>query len=667
MSSVPIEHSAAYRTRRFLNWFPMGMTYAFLYMGRYNLTVAKNSLGDLMTKEDFGVIFGIGALTYGCAFLINGPLVDRLGGRRGILIAALGSAIMNSLMGWYIHTAVSGEEGAGANLRLVFSLLYAGNMYFQSYAAVSIVKVNAHWFHVNERGGFSGIFGTMISSGIFLAFTVNGWLLDPDLLQFLPETRQWIVFFVPSGLLVLMFVVEGIILRDRPSQAGHEDFDTGDASSGEDESTPIPVVKLIVRIVTNPIILTIALIEFCTGVIRNGIMHWLPFYLKEVWALPDHHALRYGQWTMPWLIGVMFIVALISFVIARRAKGGHKVFLYTFGALAFLAPFLQGGWGGMLFVAGVIGGNVAGWVSDLVFQSRRAPAAGGLYAMLTICLVLMIFAIKPATTEVAWARASFAVSNAEALQPFVDRLEEAGFDASANEENARLTVRLDGAADLERFRGLAAGAELDVEPVGLLPGDVILSIGGESELADWESLARAVACVPATCIGETTWDAERCMCASEPERTLDELVVSDGTLGATVLRGDQTIELDLRDPKPSMKAGDMRRLKAGPVIPVTPFFLGIIGFILSIGVIGSHGLLSGTATMDFGGRRAAATAVGIIDGFVYLGTFVQSFALGYLTTKDWTYWPLFLTPFGVFGFILCTRIWHAKPGASGGH
>ena len=62
MSGLP-EHSKAFRTRRFLNWFPMGLTYAFLYMGRYNLTVSKNALGDLMTKEDFGIIFAAGTFT----------------------------------------------------------------------------------------------------------------------------------------------------------------------------------------------------------------------------------------------------------------------------------------------------------------------------------------------------------------------------------------------------------------------------------------------------------------------------------------------------------------------------------------------------------------------------------------------------------------------------
>ena len=62
MSSMPVQHTPAFRRRRFANWFPMGLTYALLYMGRYNLTVSKNALGDLMTKEDFGIIFGVGTV-----------------------------------------------------------------------------------------------------------------------------------------------------------------------------------------------------------------------------------------------------------------------------------------------------------------------------------------------------------------------------------------------------------------------------------------------------------------------------------------------------------------------------------------------------------------------------------------------------------------------------
>jgi OPA family glycerol-3-phosphate transporter-like MFS transporter len=41
----PMGHSRWFMMRRFINWFPLGMTYAFLYMGRYNLNVSKNALG----------------------------------------------------------------------------------------------------------------------------------------------------------------------------------------------------------------------------------------------------------------------------------------------------------------------------------------------------------------------------------------------------------------------------------------------------------------------------------------------------------------------------------------------------------------------------------------------------------------------------------------------
>ena len=78
MSGNPLNHSGGYRTRRILNWVPMGIGYAFLYFGRYNLTVAKIALGDLMTKPEFGTIFAAGTWTYAIAFIVNGPLTDRI-------------------------------------------------------------------------------------------------------------------------------------------------------------------------------------------------------------------------------------------------------------------------------------------------------------------------------------------------------------------------------------------------------------------------------------------------------------------------------------------------------------------------------------------------------------------------------------------------------------
>ncbi|MBI2789170.1 MAG: MFS transporter [Elusimicrobia bacterium] len=436
-------HSAAYQRRRLFNWFPLGLTYALLYMGRYNLTVSKTALGDLMSKADFGTIFGVGAWVYALAFLVNGPITDKIGGKRAMLIGSFGAAAANLAMGLYLTHILGLPDPKAAHLTLVFSALYGVNMYFQSYGAVAIVKVNAHWFHVRERGTFSGIFGIMISTGLWLAFDVCDRILKfvAGGGPILPEHTRW-AFFAPAALLGAFFLIELVLLKDRPSEAGFEDFDTGDASSGDVTHEVPPVSRIVKQMLTHPVIMTIALTEFCTGIIRNGVMHWYRILAKEK--------------------------------MAAGFSGGWK---YT-----------SDNWGLMLMVAGIIGGVFAGTVSDKLFQSRRAPAAGFLYGVATVATLCMI----PALNGDGWA-------------------------------------------------------------------------------------------------------------------------------------------------------------------------LGFLVFLMSICVIGTHGLLSGTATMDFGGRKSAATAVGIIDGFVYLGTGVQSLALGWITTRNWTFWPVFMAPFALMGFLLLRRIWHATP------
>lgn len=617
-ASAPfVRHSDAFRRRRFLNWFPLGVTYALLYMARYNLTVAKNSLGELMTKEDFGIIFGAGTFVYAFAFLVNGPLVDRVGGRRGMLAGSVGAALSNLAMGAYLHHVLASGQATTAPLRLVFSVLYAVNMYFQSFGAVSIVKVNAHWFHVTERGGFSGIFGTMIASGVFLAFTVNELLLKAAQ-RIWPGAAgpnvAWVVFVVPASALALFFAIEFGLLKDRPSEAGHADFDTGDASSGDTSEKPLGTVELFGRLLKNPVILTVAFIELCTGVLRNGVMHWFPIYANEIWALPNEHALRGGalllamrdgSWAPLWPALPCFAAAAVSGYLAGRAHGRRRAAFAVLAGLAAVAPFFAGGWGGLLMVAGVIGGNVAGWVSDLFFQSRRGPAAAFLYGALSLSVLGMAFSLSTPTNRVEVAESSS----------------------------------------------------------GLLPGDKILALGADSEISGWAEVRNAVACVPAEC-KDSGWDAETCMCASSLAGAAEQR--ASGKIPARVERAGQVLSLDLPDPKAKQRAGDMRFLKARPVLPLSPYVLGALVVLMSLCVIGTHGVLSGTATMDFGGRRAAATAVGVIDGFVYLGTALQSVVLGFLTTKSWSYWPWFLLPFGVVGFLLSLRIWNAKPKA-GGH
>jgi OPA family glycerol-3-phosphate transporter-like MFS transporter len=101
--------------------------------------------------------------------------------------------------------------------------------------------------------------------------------------------------------------------------------------------------------------------------------------------------------------------------------------------------------------------------------------------------------------------------------------------------------------------------------------------------------------------------------------------------------------------------------------------LGWSAVFMSLCVIGVHGMLSGTASADFGGSRNAGMVTGIIDGFVYLGTALQDQVYGgfgsLLPEKGTTYardpehwqaWPLAMVPVAAIGFALSIRLWNAR-------
>jgi OPA family glycerol-3-phosphate transporter-like MFS transporter len=95
-----------------------------------------------------------------------------------------------------------------------------------------------------------------------------------------------------------------------------------------------------------------------------------------------------------------------------------------------------------------------------------------------------------------------------------------------------------------------------------------------------------------------------------------------------------------------------------------PIIVGWAAVFIVMAAVGITSLMAGTAATDFGGRKAAATCSGIVDGCTYLGSGIQSFSLGYLTTWNWHYWPFFLMPFALIGLFLSIKIWHELPAAT---
>ena len=96
----------------------------------------------------------------------------------------------------------------------------------------------------------------------------------------------------------------------------------------------------------------------------------------------------------------------------------------------------------------------------------------------------------------------------------------------------------------------------------------------------------------------------------------------------------------------------------------SPYLVGWCAVLITMAAVAVHALMAGTAAPDFGGRKATATCSGIADGFVYLGSSLQSFGIGRLTAHGWIWWPLFIMPFAAIGGFLALSIWHALPAAT---
>jgi len=87
VNGAAFSHSPAFRWRRFFNWLPLGFIYSFYYMTRYNLSRANTAISDAcgLTNTEFGIVITAGFWIYVVSFIINGPLTDKVGGRRAIL------------------------------------------------------------------------------------------------------------------------------------------------------------------------------------------------------------------------------------------------------------------------------------------------------------------------------------------------------------------------------------------------------------------------------------------------------------------------------------------------------------------------------------------------------------------------------------------------------
>ena len=320
------EYPSGFRARRGVNWASVGLMYTSFYLCRYNFSYANKAIADEFhfTKSDISTILMLNFIAYGCGQIINGLLTDRIGGKRAMLIGAVGTIATNVLFG----------AASFWGMLWLFGLLWGINGYVQSFGSPGFIKINSSWFSEKQRGTFAGIFGFMINLGRLVAnkllpallagFTFIGMWYVP------PQHWRWL-FWIPAIVASVVAVVLFITVKDTPEECGYKNLFPGEADHA-DADVRGNLKTVFKQITGNHLVWIIAAAYACTGAVRQSIDQWFPRFFQEVHDL-DMTGAKF-QW------------------------------------LGFMIPIVASA-----------GSLLSGWISDRFFHSRRAPVAAGIYVI----------------------------------------------------------------------------------------------------------------------------------------------------------------------------------------------------------------------------------------------------------------------------------------------
>jgi len=198
-------------------------------------------------------------------------------------------------------------------------ILWGINGYFQSMGWSPSVKTIANWFPRKTRGKASGLLGTSYQIGSAVSWALSGFIVGLF-------GWRW-AFWLPGMLLILFGVHWFVRIRNAPEEVGLptiEEEEKGVEKSKVKKDHHLGFKFTLKTVLTRKRIWAVALALFFLNIVRYGFLSWAPTYMFEI-----QHA---------------------------------QISLAAYKAMA-------------IPIAGSLGAIFAGWISDKLFEHRRAPIA----------------------------------------------------------------------------------------------------------------------------------------------------------------------------------------------------------------------------------------------------------------------------------------------------
>ena len=176
----------------------LGLGYVGIYLCRKNLSVAMPMLQEHFhaTKAEVGGVASLGTLAYAAGKVINGPLVDAVGGRRGFLIS-IGLV------------ALFGAAGAFAPGLSLLALAYGLNRFAGAAGWGGMLKLVPSWFPLSRAGTVVGV--------LSLSYVLGGVLATLLARQIVSYGGSWrAVMGAPSAVTIVIAIICVIFVKQGP-------------------------------------------------------------------------------------------------------------------------------------------------------------------------------------------------------------------------------------------------------------------------------------------------------------------------------------------------------------------------------------------------------------------------------------------------------------------
>lgn len=323
------EVDATYRRLRLQVFVGIFVGYAGYYLVRKNFSLAMPYLIEQgYSKTDLGFALSGVAIAYGLSKFFMGNVSDRSNARTFMALGLLCSSVVMIFMGTIPF--------ATSSVSIMFVLLMA-NGWFQGMGWPPSGRVMVHWFSSGERGTKMAVWN--------VAHNIGGGMVGPIAILAMAVFADWhAILYVHGFFSLAIALLIFALVRDTPQSEGlgtvegyrndyPKAFEYGETHEKELSAKAI----FLEYVLNNKFLWTIAIANAFVYFVRYGVLDWAPTYLNEV----KHFSFEQSGWAYAF---------------------------YEF--------------------AGIPGTLLCGWLSDRVFNGRRAPVSIMYMLATLVCVVV---------------------------------------------------------------------------------------------------------------------------------------------------------------------------------------------------------------------------------------------------------------------------------------